>query len=161
MTSRTREARDGSDADELDVRQFVRILRGCEAHLPISDQYEKDRPQLRRSWWSSQQEHMVRWFGNQDSTGAGAFTRATPNTSARVTYNRLLCAAAFVWMAEALGEDPAVVQAAADAARAEPDARRRPGLLRRHLPWSRILELALVRQWSQRSRPSTGRRAVP
>ncbi|PPG41357.1 hypothetical protein C5C30_08175 [Rathayibacter sp. AY2B5] len=161
MTSRTREARDRSEVDDLDVRQFVRILRGCEAHLPISDQYEKDRPQRRGAWWSSQQEHMVRWFGNQDSTGSGAFTRATPNTSARVTYNRLLCPAAFAWMAEALGEDPAVVQAAADAARAEPEARRRPGLLRRHLPWDRLLELALARQRSQRSRASITRRAVP
>jgi hypothetical protein len=45
-------------------------------------------------------------------------------------------------MAEALGEEAAVVQAAADAARAEPDARRRPGVLRKHLPWARIAELA-------------------
>lgn len=45
-------------------------------------------------------------------------------------------------MAEALGEDPAVVQAAADAAREEPNARKRPGILRKHLPWGRIVELA-------------------
>lgn len=128
--------------DDIHVRDFVRVLQTLQPHLPISDQYELDRPQKTGAWWSSQQEHMVKWFGNQDSLGSGAFTRQTANTSAKITYNRLSCPAAFVWMAEALGEDPDVVQAAADTARDEPNARKRPGLLRRHLPWERIAELA-------------------
>ncbi|WP_403025576.1 hypothetical protein [Salinibacterium sp. GXW1014] len=129
-------------SDDMHVHDFVRVLRRLEPHLPISDAYERDRPQLKGAWWSSQQEHMTGWFNSQDSRGSGAFTRKAPNTSARTTYNRLLCPAAFVWMAEALGEDPAVVQAAADAARNEPNARKRPGLLRKHLPWARISHLA-------------------
>lgn len=127
---------------DIHIRDFVRVLERLEQHLPISDQYELDRPQKTGAWWSSQQEHMVRWFGNQDSLGSGAFTREVANTSAKTTYNRLLCPAAFVWMAEALGEEPGVVQAAADAARDEPNPRKRPGLLRRHLPWNRIASLA-------------------
>lgn len=131
--------------DDIHVRDFARVIATLEPHLSISDQYELDVPQKQGVWWSSQQEHMVRWFSDQPTRGSGAFTRTEPNTSARTTYNRLLAPAAFVWMAEALGEEPAVVQAAADAARAEPSARRRPGLLRRHLPWSRIAELARQR----------------
>lgn len=127
---------------DMHVRDFVSVLRRLEPHLPISDAYERDRPQLTGAWWSSQKEHMTRWFSDQDSRGSGAFTRNKPNTSARTTYNRLLCTAAFVWMAEALGEDPAFVKAAADAARDEPSARKRPGLMRRLLPWERILQLA-------------------
>ena len=128
--------------DDMNVDEFARILRTLEPHLPISDAYESECPQLQGSWWSSQQEHMLGWFGQQNSRGTGAFTRATPNTSARTTYNRLLATAAFIWMAEALGEDADRVQAAADAARAEPNARKRPGLMRRYLPWNRIAELA-------------------
>lgn len=131
-----------SPSDDMRVHDFVRVLRQLEPHLPISDAYERDRPQLRGAWWSSQKEHMTRWFSDQDGHGSGAFTRNEPNTSARRTYNRLLCPAAFVWMAEALGEDSTVVKRAADAARDEPSARKRPGLLRRHLPWQRILQLA-------------------
>jgi hypothetical protein len=127
---------------DMPTRDFVRVLRRLEPHLPISDAYERDRPQLKGVWWSSQKEHMVRWFSDQDSRGSGAFTRIVPNTSARTTYNHLLCPPAFVWMAEALGEDSTVVQAAADVARGEPNARKRPGLLRRHLPWERISQLA-------------------
>lgn len=137
-------ARD-SPGDDLHVHGFVDVLKDLQPHLPISDQYELDRPQARGAWWSSQQEHMVRWFGTQDSLGSGAFTRSVANTSAKTTYNRLLCSAAFVWIAEALGEDLTVVQAAADAARDEPNVRKRPGLLRKHLPWERIVALALAR----------------
>lgn len=145
---------DSTAAEDIHVSEFVRILRSREAHLPISDLYEKDRPQLKGVWWTSQKEHMIRWFGSQNSRGSGAYSRATPNTSARTTYNRLLCPAAFVWMAEALGENPVVVQAAADAARSEPSARRRPGLLRKHLPWPRIVELARRASDEQRPRPA-------
>lgn len=128
--------------EDIHVRDFVRVLRRLQPHLPISDAYEWDRPQRRGAWWSTQKEHMIRWFSDHDGRGSGAFTRTEPNTSARTTYNRLQCPAALVWMAEALGEDPAVVRAAADAARGEPSARRRSGLLRRHLPWERIGQLA-------------------
>lgn len=131
--------------DDIHVRDFVRVLQKLEPHLPISDQFELDRPQKTGAWWSIQKEHMVTWFGNQDSLGSGAFTRQVVNTSAKTTYNRLLCPAAFVWMAEALGEDPVVVRAAADAARDEANARKRPGLLRRHLTWARIIELSRQR----------------
>ncbi len=129
----------------MHVEDFVRVLKALEEHLPLSDQYERDRPQVRGVWWTSQREHMVRWFGNQETLGTGPFSRQVANTSAKTTYNRLLCPAAFVWMAEALGEHPSVVQAAADTARHEPNARRRPGLLRAHLPWRRIAELARMR----------------
>jgi hypothetical protein len=128
---------------DMHVRDFVKVLRGLEPHLPISDAYELDRPQASGVWWASQQEHMVRWFSDQDSRGSGAFTRQATNMSSRTTYNRLLCPAAFVWMAEALGEDFTVVKAAADAAREEQSARRRPGVLRRHIPWARVYQLAM------------------
>lgn len=135
----------GKLEEDFHVDEFVRVLQSLRPHLPIADAYERDCPQLQGAWWTSQQEHIVTWFRGQNSQGSGAFTRKTPNSSARTTYNLLLCPAAFVWMAEALGEDPQVVQAAADAARAEINARKRPGKLRQHLPWTRIVELARSR----------------
>lgn len=128
--------------DDLHIDEFVQVLRTLEPHLPISDAYERDRPQPRGAWWSSQKEHMTVWFADQDEPRAGNFTRKNPNESARKTYNRLSCTAAFIWLAEALGEDTELVRAAAEAARAEPNARRRPGALRKFFPWSRIARLA-------------------
>lgn len=91
--------------EDFHVDEFVRVLQSLASHLPVSDAYERDCPQRQRVWWSSQQEHMISWFGQQNCRGSGVFSRKTPNTSARTTYNRLLCPSAFVWMAEALGED--------------------------------------------------------
>lgn len=127
---------------DFTTTEFAQILSQLEPHLPISDSFETVLPQKTGAWWKSQREHMVVWFRRQDSLGSGKFTRRAPNTSARTTYNRLLAPAAFVWIAEALGVDAELVQAAADSARAEPNARKRPGLLRRHLPWSLIAEHA-------------------
>lgn len=124
------------------TEEFARILSGLEPHLPISDAFEAELPQRTGTWWTSQREHMVAWFRGQDSRGSGKYSRHAPNTSARTTYNRLLAPAAFVWIAEALGVGPAIVQASADAARREPNARKRPGLLRKHLPWALIAEQA-------------------
>lgn len=70
---------------DIHVRDFARLLGRLEPHSPISDQYELDRLQKKGVWWSSQQEHMVRWFSDQVTRGSGSFTRAEPNTSARTT----------------------------------------------------------------------------
>lgn len=129
---------------DISVTDFVRVLSQLEPYLPISDEYEHTKGQKSGVWWSTQKEHMVGWFSSQLTLGSGAYTRERTNSSARTTYNRLLSAGAFVWMAEALGEDPDIVRRAADAARNEPNARKRPALLRRHLPWDRIAELARV-----------------
>ncbi|MFI8776578.1 hypothetical protein ACIGH6_05745 [Brachybacterium paraconglomeratum] len=128
----------GTSSTDFTTAEFADILSRLEPHLPISDAFEADLPQRTGSWWTNQREHMVAWFRGQDSTGSGKFTKRAPDTSARLTYNRLLAPAAFVWMAEALGVSPEVVQAAADAARAEGNARKRPGVIRSHLPWDLI-----------------------
>lgn len=131
-----------TEEPDFTTTEFADVLSKLEPHLPISDSFESDLPQKTGAWWTSQREHMVVWFRGEDSTGSGKFTRRTSNTSARTTYNRLLAPAAFVWMAEALGVDAELVQAAADAARAEPNPKKRSGLLRKHLPWTLIAERA-------------------
>lgn len=127
---------------DMSNQEMVRVFRTLEPHLPISDEYERVQPQKKGVWWSSQKEHMIGWFRSQRTKGSGSYSRNNPNTSARTTYNRLLCPAAFIWIAEALGEEPHVIQAAVDAALNEPNARKRPGLVRKYLPWERIYELA-------------------
>lgn len=121
------------EPDYLTAERFARVLGRLAAHLPLSDAYEAAVPQKTGRWWSSQREHMQAWFSQQG------------DTPARTTYNRLLCPTAFPWIAEALGEDPARVQAAIEACIAEPNIRRRPRIMREHLPWERIAELAEAR----------------
>ncbi len=92
-------------------------------------------------WYGNQKNHVLGWFESQSTTGSGAYSRAKPNTSARTTYNRLLNPAMPLWIAEALGEDPDVVQLAGEEALKVPP-RSRTAAARKILPWSRIAALA-------------------
>lgn len=134
--------RPASRTDELSVQQFRSVLTALPAHLPISDDFEQDFPQKQGAWWKSQRQHMLGWLDHQLTRGGGKFSRKAPNTSARLAYTRLNSAPAIVWIAEAVGVDADLVQAAVEEARAEPNRRRHCGILRRHLPWSLIAEHA-------------------
>lgn len=134
---------------DVDVMQFADLLNRLPAHLPISDAMERADPQKTGRWWTCQREHMVGWFRAQATTGAGAFTRAEPNRSAKTTYNRLQCAEGLVWIAEALGANPDMVSEVAQAALQVPR-RSRSGFVRKNLPWELIAELATPRLGSRR-----------
>ena len=131
--------------EDLDVREFAKKLRRLPEHLPISDALEEQDPQKSGHWWNSQREHMSKWFDSQATTGSGAFSRQRPNRSARTTYNRLQHAEGIIWIAEALGVSSEIVQRAADAAIKEPNRKKRPKIVRDHLPWSLVFEKAKFR----------------
>lgn len=130
------------DEVDFDVEQFAHLLETLPQHMPISDAVEQADPQKKGRWWSSQREHMSVWFRSQVADGSGGFTRATANRSAKLTYNRLLHPEGLLWIAEALGAETASVQAAAKEALAITDRRSRSKIVRKHLPWRLISELA-------------------
>ena len=71
------------------------------------------------------------------------YTRATANTSARVTYNRFLNDLGLLWLAETLGEEEATLRRAADAAleMQQINWRNRCFAFRDVIPWERVMEL--------------------
>ena len=135
----------GRVTTDFHVLEFARMLSWLEEHPPVTAEFTGAHPQKVGTWWTSEREHMVSWFRAQSTRGTGAYSRQEPNTSARTAYNRLFNAGSILWIGEALGEERPVVQAAADEAAAEPNVRRRPAIMRRHLPWPRIAELAAGR----------------
>lgn len=96
-----------------------------------------------RNPYTSEKAHMCLWFGSQKTTGGGSYTRNEPNSSARTTYNRLLCPGGMLWIAEVLGEEPGRLKAAAKSAReAEKKHWRNRGQgFRDVIPFDRIYEL--------------------
>lgn len=74
---------------------------------------------------------------------------------ARAAYNHLQCAPALLWLAEALGEDPAVINRAIDAVGAVArNGASQCGAVRREVPWGRIEQLVKQRatqRWWRRS----------
>ena len=87
--------------------------------------------------------HMVTWFAGQLSLGEGFYSRSCPNHSAKKTYERLKNPWSLLWIAAALGEDPAVVKAVAREMEDYLSWTAKCGVIRRAVPWKRIYELAL------------------
>lgn len=144
-----------NEQEDLHVNEFVQILRSLPAKQPITEAFETGWAAERQkqtsdkgTWYHRQKDHVLGWFASQVTRGAGAYSRSKPNTSARVTYNRLLNPAMPLWIAEALGEDPDVVQQAGENALTVPP-RSRTAAARKVLPWSRIAELAHATETSQ------------
>lgn len=137
-------------SEDIDVIKFARILKKLPPHPPITDAYDFACGQTKDVWWTSQREHMVSWFMAQNGmNGTGAYSRLEPNRSAKKAYNRLNNSGSILWIAEALGEDPSIVQVAADEAMASSDYRTRCKIVRQHIPWERIYELAITNKSSR------------
>ena len=86
---------------------------------------------------------MVAWFSQAE--GPGAYGRRKAQTAGQ-TYNRLLCPPALLWIGEALGEDREVIRVAANAAWGQKRLASQCGVIRHHIQWPRILELARQQQ---------------
>lgn len=87
---------------------------------------------------------MFEWFTKQDSFGEGNYKRNTINKSAMETYNRLQCAGALLWIAEALGENKELIRDTAIAASREIK-KIRAGVVREKIPWENIVKLCEYR----------------
>jgi len=92
-----------------------------------------------KHWWTSQRQHMVGWFS--ELAGPGAYNRKTRGLDAKYGYNHLQCAPALLWIAEALGEDSALVKAAANRAAEYRPTASQCAAIRSVVAWTRIEEL--------------------
>lgn len=125
--------------NDVNVTEFAEMLCYLEPHPEATERLDKWGTKSYRH----QKAHMIDWFVSQTTTGSGSYTRKEPNTSARVTYNRLLAPGAMLWIADALGEGPERLQAAVQSAKeAEKNYwRDRGGGFRKVIPFSRIYQL--------------------
>lgn len=131
--------------------ELAAILRQLPTAQPLTDAYQDTGPlgAAPGSNWTTQKEHMVRWMS--EIARPGVYGRTTRGRNARAGYNSLRCAPALLWIAEALGEDPVVVQRAISAAKtAPPNPGSQCAAVRRTIPWERLEDLARAHQTSRR-----------
>lgn len=125
---------------DISVDDLRRIVQELDARQPITDEYEARTAHLGRNANGNQKGHLDGWLSQYD--GPGAYDRKNPSSSGRSFYNHFRCAPGLLWLAEALGEDPQVLQvavAAIDAAGPNPSSE--CAAFRRVVPWARIVEL--------------------
>ena len=122
------------------VIPFAEVL----AHIP----YNQDTKAFCESIGVSydyEQLHMVRWFASQMTLGQGAYGRATPNPSARATYNRLRYANSLLWICTVLGADRNLIHQAAEETGEKRQGAKPCGIIRQLIPFDDLLPL--VQHW--------------
>lgn len=133
---------------------LVRVIARLPASQPLAeelDQWILESPvgmnELRN--FRNQKEHLVGWLLEYNTRGY--YGRRSLDGDAKAAYQRLQSAPALLWLAEALGEDPGVLDQAVKAVKAAPARKSSQcGALRKVIPWGRIEEL--VQQQDSRSR---------
>lgn len=123
-------------------REVVRAIRRLPVEQAITDAYEATGPlgvAKPSSGWTNQKEHLIGWFS--EISGPGAYNRQSRTWTAKEAYNHFQCAPGLLWLAEALGEDPATITKALEAVKAARRAASQCAALRRVIPWERVEEL--------------------
>jgi len=122
----------------ITVIEFAYVIKWLPEHLPVSSAYEVEYLPGQH-WWSSQREHTVAWFS--ELAGPGAYNRKSRGLDAKHGYNHLQCAPALLWIAEALGEEPATTASAASEAAGCKAVASQCAAIRKVIPWTRIEKL--------------------
>ncbi|MER5838489.1 hypothetical protein ACIQYW_18865 [Rhodococcus erythropolis] len=123
----------------MELAQLVTVIDSLQAAQPVTDAFE---PRSRDSavWYSSQKEHLLGFWGEYNTPGA--YNRKHTDRDAKFAYNHLRCAPGLLWLAEALGEERAVLERGIDAIKsAGPNYSSQCAAFRKIVPWSRIESL--------------------
>lgn len=123
----------------MKIPELLKVIEGLQAAQPVTDAYEMYR-WFSTVWYSSQKEHLLGFWGEYNTTGA--YNRKHTDRDAKFAYNHLRCAPGLLWLAEALGEERAVLERGIDAIKAAgPNYSSQCAAFRKIVPWSRIESL--------------------
>ncbi|TKV78003.1 hypothetical protein FDV58_27775 [Bradyrhizobium elkanii] len=111
------------------IRELLRAVRRLPATTPQADR-------LFKSGYDTHQDHWTAWLEQYD--GPGYYGRSNWDRDARYVYQHLNCGPMMVWLNEAAGEDPALIERTIremrrGGSRAQTEAK----IVRQFLPWER------------------------
>ncbi len=123
------------------IPDFVHYLDKLEEHPAVVEKYE---PHWQKTgvWYKSQRQHVTSWlYAQMDHGGDVAYHRDNLNISSRTSYNHWNNPGMALWLLAALGEEDEALIAAAEEAFNEPNKMKRSGIVRKHFPFDRVIEL--------------------
>ena len=130
---------------DLPAKDLAILLDRKEPHYPLSDAYE-EAYLPGKNWWSSQQEHIVRWLNELD--GPGAYGRTGRGFASKHFWNHFQCAPGMLWVAEALEINSELVVRAADEAHSAKRGASQCAIIRRIIPW-KVIARAIAEEWAE------------
>jgi hypothetical protein len=114
----------------LSIDEFIRVIQGLPEDEPVDDP---------RVWYRTQKEHWLGWLREYD--GPGAYGRRIGIArDARFAYNHIVNHQMLVWLAQASGVSPDLTEAAIAECVAAPTLQQKSAIVRRHVPWSLVVE---------------------
>lgn len=123
----------------MEISELRKTIARLPPRQPLTDAFECY-PDTSSQRFSSQKEHLLGWLAGYD--GPGAYNRKNPGKDARFFYTHFRCAPGLLWLAEALGEDPATLADGIEQVKAaRPNPSSQCAAFRRVVPWERIAEL--------------------
>lgn len=131
--------------------QLRALIEGLSPSHPMTDRFSARWRALRSAdgrqqeqkevWYSSQHEHWLGWLGEYD--GPGYYGREVRERTAQFAYCHIVNPQMLIYLAEASGIDPALVDAAIEVALEKHTMAAMSGAIRRILPWT-MVEAALI-----------------
>lgn len=126
---------------DIFIHDFVDYIDKLPALPPISAKHQSE--WIKQNWiMTDQKRHVQGWLlGQMDHGGEISYHRDHLNISLRTSYNRWNFPDMAIWLLEALGEDPGLIERVDHEAYNEPNKMKRAGLVRKYFPFERVLEL--------------------
>jgi hypothetical protein len=94
--------------------------------------------------YTSQKAHWLGWLN--PNSGTGTYVRASnPNRDARDIYNRIVEPKMLLWLAEAAGVCPSLVNSAKEDASQKMKLASKSAAIRKHIPWQVIVDVLNLR----------------
>ncbi len=117
--------------ETITIAEFIRAIQS----LP------SDEPRVRPGiWYTTQKQHWLGWLGEYD--GPGAYGRIPgKQRDAKFAYNHVVCPEMLLWLIEAAGVRPDLVQAARSACQTGTTLMQSSGAIRRHVPWAVVYDV--------------------
>lgn len=124
-----------------DYKDFVNCiikLRKLKIPTPITEKFEgKDKSDfVKTTWYENQGEHWQGWVNGYE--GAGAYNRKDNKRTPKFIYNHIMCPPMFIWMAETVGIDNAIILEMVKEASKTEKYQEQCKIMRHFLPWEMI-----------------------
>jgi hypothetical protein len=140
---------------DFKISELLAIVQGLPNTMPLTDKFDLPHRQHSKAWYRHQKEHLEGWLG--DYLEPGAYNRAGFRDSAMFFYSHFQCWTGLLWLAEALGESPEVLeQACKMVLESGRHSASQTGAFRRVVPWTRVYHLLVTYQPKQHKRSLPG-----
>lgn len=128
------------------IEWFIQAIRDLPSDEPVANR------QAGYNNYRTQKDHWLGWLDPNSSTGT--YPRAdSPGRNARYVYNHIVESKMLLWLITASRVDPALIQAAQDAANRASSMSGRSAAIRKCVPWP-VAAAALSRQSEARVQPT-------